>query len=140
MARISSNTVLRKKVSKELVRRVKRVVNNAYAPYSGTSVGAALYCANGHIYTGSNIENSSYSLTICAERVALFKAISEGERDFLLLLLYSPHIDSILPCGACLQVFSECAPEIIIVTMNKKNEFRFYPLQTLLSKPFKVNK
>jgi cytidine deaminase len=140
MARISSNTVLRKKVSKELVRRVKRVVNNAYAPYSGISVGAALYCANGHIYTGSNIENSSYSLTICAERVALFKAISEGERDFLLLLLYSPQIDSILPCGACLQVFSECAPEIIIVTMNKKSEFRFYPLQTLLSKPFKVNK
>jgi len=140
MARISSNTVLRKKVSKELVRRVKRVVNNAYAPYSGISVGAALYCANGHIYTGSNIENSSYSLTICAERVALFKAISEGERDFLLLLLYSPQIDSILPCGACLQVFSECAPEIIIVTMSKKSEFRFYPLQTLLSKPFKVNK
>ena len=140
MVRISSNTALRKKVSKELVKRVKRAVNNAYAPYSGISVGAALYCANGNIYTGCNIENSSYSLTTCAERVALFKAISEGEKNFLLLLLYSPQVDSILPCGACLQVFSEWAPEIIIATMNKNNEFRFYPLQTLLSKPFKLNK
>jgi cytidine deaminase len=140
MARISSNTALRKKVSKELVKRVKRAVNNAYAPYSGISVGAALYCANGNIYTGCNIENSSYSLTTCAERVALFKAISEGERKFLLLLLYSPQVDSILPCGACLQVFSECAPEIIIATMNTNNEFHFYPLQTLLTKPFKLSK
>ncbi|MGB7055735.1 MAG: cytidine deaminase [bacterium] len=140
MAKISSKTQRHKKISKELIKRVKRTLKSAYAPYSKISVGAALYCANGHIYTGCNVENGSYSLTMCAERVALFKAISEGERDFLLLLLYSPRFDGILPCGACLQVFNEFAPDIVITTMNKKKEFYFYPLQTLLTKPFRLSK
>jgi cytidine deaminase len=139
MAKISSKTLLHKKISKELITRVKRTLRNSYAPYSKIQVGAALYCANGHIYTGCNIENASYSLTICAERVALFKAISEGEKDFLLLLLYSPYIDDILPCGACLQVLNEVAPEIVIAAMNKEKEFHFYPLQTLLTKPFRLS-
>lgn len=140
MAKISSKTHRHKKISKELIKRVKRTLKNAYAPYSKIPVGAALYCANGHIYTGCNVENGSYSLTMCAERVALFKAISEGEKDFLLLLLYSPRFDGILPCGACLQVFSEFAPDIVITTTNKKKEFYFYPLQTLLRKPFRLSK
>ena len=140
MAKISSKTLLHKKISKELVKLLKRTLRNAYAPYSKIQVGAALYCRNGNIYTGCNIENSSYSLTICAERVALFKAVSEGEKDFLLVLIYSPDIDGILPCGACLQVFKEFAPEMVIATMNKKKEFRFYPLQTLLTKPFKLSR
>lgn len=136
MARTSSRTKYNRKISKELLRRVKKVLKHSRSLYSGISVGAALYCRNGNIYTGCNIENSSYSLTICAERVAIFKAISEGEGDFPLLLLYSPDVDSILPCGACLQVYSELAPGIMITTVNKKNEFRFYPLRALLTKPF----
>jgi len=139
MARISSKSVLHKKISKELVRRVHKVLKNSYAPYSKITVGAALYCANGNIYTGCNVENGSYSLTMCAERIALYKALSEGEKSFFLLLLYSPEIKSILPCGACLQVLNEFAPEIVIVTMNQEKEFHFYPLKTLLTKPFKYS-
>jgi len=135
-----SKTAANKKISKELVRRVKKTLKNVYAPYSNISVSAALYCSSGNIYTGCNVENSSYSLTVCAERVALFKAVSEGERNFLLLLVYSPDIDSILPCGACLQVYSELAPEIVIATMNTKEEFHFYPIKTLLAKPFRLRK
>lgn len=136
MAKTSSKVLQHKKISKELVKRVKTAIKNAYAPYSKIPVGAALYCANGHVYTGCNVENASYSLTMCAERVALFKAVSEGERNFLLLLLYSPRVDSILPCGACLQVLNEFAPNVLIATMNKKKEFHFYPLHVLLTKPF----
>jgi len=77
---------------------------------------------------------------MCAERTALFKAVSEGEKDFLLLLIYSPHIDPVLPCGACLQVYSEHAPDIVIATMNAKDEFRFFPIKTLLTQPFSLKK
>ncbi len=140
MARTSSKTSPYKRISKDLITHVKRATKNAYAPYSNVLVGAAVYCANGHIYTGCNIENSSYSLTICAERVALFKAMSEGEKKLMLLLLYSPSIDGILPCGACLQALNEFAPGIMIATMNKKKEFHFYPLQSLLTKPFRISR
>jgi cytidine deaminase len=139
MAKNSSKNASHKKIAKELIRQAKRALQNAYAPYSKISVGAALYCSNGNIYTGCNIENASYSLTMCAERIALYKAISAGEKDFLLLLLYSPQVDFILPCGSCLQVLSEFAPEIVIATMNQKKEFRFHLLKKLLTKPFNLN-
>lgn len=139
MDKISSTVASRKKgLSKTLIRTVKKIIKLAYAPYSQIAVGAVLYCNNGRVYTGVNIENSSYSLTMCAERTALFKAVSEGEKKFRLLLLYSPQIDFITPCGACLQVLSEFAPNIMVVTMNKKEEFKFYPLQTLITKPFRI--
>ncbi len=126
------------KLAKRLIKVVKGITKNAYAPYSKIQVGAGFYTQNGKIYTGVNIENSSYSLTICAERVALFKAISEGEKDIRLLLLYSPQIDFILPCGACLQVLNEFNPEMIIATMNKNEEFKFFPLKVLLTNPFRL--
>jgi len=139
MVKPSLISVSRKKnISTKLVKAVKRAVGFSYAPYSKISVGAGIYCASGKIYTGVNIENSSYSLTMCAERIALFKAISEGEKNFLLLLLYSPRVNFITPCGACLQVLSEFAPDIIVVTMNKNEEFKFYSLKTLFTKPFKL--
>ncbi len=128
----------KKALSKELIKIVKRAAKLSYAPYSKIAVGAGLYCTNGNIYAGVNIENSSYSLTICAERTALFKAVSEGERNFRLLLVYSPQIDYITPCGACLQVLSEFAPDIMIVTMNKEENFKFYPIKELMTKPFSI--
>jgi cytidine deaminase len=137
MAKISSISLPPKKgTAKALIKAVRKALKTAYAPYSKIAVGAALYCANGDIYTAGNIENCSYSLTMCAERIALFKAISEGSKDFQLLLVYSPQIDYIMPCGACLQVLKEFAPDIVIATMNKHNEFHFYPLKTLLANPF----
>ena len=137
MAKPSLMTASPKKaLSKELMKRVKSAVRFSYAPYSKILVSAGLYCASGKIYTGVNIENSSYSLTMCAERIALFKAVSEGEKKFRLLLLYSPQLNFIMPCGACLQVLSEFAPDIIIVLMNENDELKFYPIKTLLAKPF----
>lgn len=121
-----------------MIKKVKEIIKYSYSPYSKIQVGALIYCRGGKIYTGVNIENSSYSLTICAERVALFKAISEGATDFSILLIYSPQYDFILPCGACLQVLTEFAPELIIATMNKNEEFKFFPLKTLLRKPFRI--
>ncbi len=126
------------KVSKVLIKKLKETVKYAYAPYSKIQVAALLYCPNGKIYTGVNIENSSYSLTVCAERVAIFKGITEGAKEFSLLLIYSPQYDFIIPCGACLQVLNEFAPEIVIATMNKNEEFKFFPLATLLKNPFKL--
>lgn len=128
----------KKTVSTQLVKAVKRAIKFSYAPYSEILIGAGLYCASGKIYTGVNIENSSYSLTMCAERVALFKAISEGEKKIILLLLYSPQANFTTPCGACLQVLNEFAPEIMVATMNKNEEFKFHPLKTLLPKPFRL--
>jgi cytidine deaminase len=128
----------KKTVSTQLVKAVKRAIKFSYAPYSEILIGAGLYCASGKIYTGVNIENSSYSLTMCAERVALFKAISEGEKKIILLLLYSPQAHFTTPCGACLQVLNEFAPGIMVATMNKNEEFKFHPLKTLLPKPFRL--
>lgn len=128
----------KKILSKKLVKDVKKMVKFAYAPYSGISVAAGIYCASGNTYIGVNVENSSYSLTVCAERTALFRAVSDGERKFLLLLVYSPQVDFIVPCGACLQVLSEFAPDLMIVTMNKNEEFKFYPIKTLMTQPFKI--
>lgn len=133
-------TVLRHKhISKRLVNAVKRAQKMAYAPYSGICVGAGLYCGGRKIFSGANVENSSYSLSMCAERTALFKAVSEGIRDFRLLLVYSPQIDFVMPCGACLQVLSEFAPDLVIASMNKREEFRFYPISVLLSQPFRLS-
>lgn len=139
MVKTSSTVASRKKtLSKQLIKTVKRAVKFSYAPYSKISVSAGLYCASGKIYTGVNIENSSYSLAMCAERTALFKAVSEGEKKLQLLLLYSPQVDFIIPCGACLQVLNEFAPDIMVVTMSRNEEFKFYPLKTLITKPFKL--
>jgi cytidine deaminase len=134
----STRASSKKHLSKKLIKQIRKGVKYSYAPYSKISVSACIYCASGNSYTGVNVENSSHSLAMCAERVALFKALSEGEREFLMILLYSPQIDFITPCGACLQVLSEFAPDLMITTMNKKEEFKFYPIKTLLPEPFKL--
>ena len=88
---------------------------NAYAPFSGFPVGAALLTAEGNIYTGVNVENSSFSGTICAERTAFVKAISEGERMFDTIAISAGH-EPALPCGICRQFMYEFAPGLRIVT------------------------
>ena len=80
---------------------------NSYSPYSNFAVGAALLCKNGEIYTGANIENVSYGLTNCAERTAIFKAVSEGNRDFDTILVVADTERPVPPCGACRQVILE---------------------------------
>ena len=92
----------------------------SYSPYSGFKVGAALLAESGRIYTGCNIENASYGVTICAERVALFKAVSEGKRTFSLLALTSDSEEITYPCGICRQALSEFAPHLTIVCASSQ--------------------
>jgi cytidine deaminase len=137
MAKTSSKPVFHKKaIAKSLLRKVVRAAAQSYAPYSKINVSAGVYCASGSLYTGVNIENSSYGLTMCAERVAMYNAITAGERAFEVMVVYSPQIEHITPCGACLQVIGEFAPNMIIVTMNNDQQLKFLPFRTLLKQPF----
>lgn len=92
----------------------------AYAPYSGYPVGAALLTASGRIYDGVNVENASYPNTICAERVAVFKAVSEGEREFVAIAVVTSNAGA--PCGACRQVLSEFGLETIILIADEQRK------------------
>jgi len=96
----------------------KEAQNKAYAPYSNFKVGAAVLTSNEKIYTGCNIENSSYSLTICAERVAIFKAVSEGDKNIKTIFIIGPQNEPISPCGACRQVIFELAKDATIYLSN----------------------
>ena len=101
---------------------LKKIIGNSYSPYSNFKVAAAIETEDGSVFTGVNIENSSYSLTICAERVALFKAVSEGYRRFKRLYLYTPTDQPIPPCGGCLQVIYEFCDNIPIVLIWNNGE------------------
>jgi cytidine deaminase len=106
--------------------------SNALPKYSNFFVGAALITDDNKIYTGSNIESSSYSLTICAERTAIFKAISEGERKFKAMAVAGDTEDFISPCGACRQVINDLCGEIDIILVNKKAETKVTNTSELL--------
>ncbi|WAM34609.1 cytidine deaminase [Caldicellulosiruptor morganii] len=103
---------------KNILNLAKEQQDKAYAPYSNFKVGAAVLTQSGEIYLGCNIENASYSLTICAERVALFKAISDGHRDIKAIFVIGPQNEPISPCGACRQVMLELAKDATIYLSN----------------------
>ena len=114
----------------ELLDIAKGLINNSYAPYSGIRVAAVLVGKSGKVYHGVNVENASYGLTICAERVAIFNAVTSGEREFSLLLIYSPDVVP-WPCGACRQVMAEFfSPDtrIIIAGDDFVKELKFEDL------------
>lgn len=120
-------------MSRELVKAAQEVRKRAYAPYSGLTVGAAVETSSGAIYTGCNVENASYGLTICAERVAIFKAVCAGEREITALAVVSE--PGATPCGACRQVLAEFAPqpaEVTIIVVNGQGDERRYTLSQLL--------
>jgi cytidine deaminase len=99
----------------ELIRAAIDAATHAYAPYSGFSVGAALLAASGKVYTGANVENAAYSNSICAERVALFKAVSEGERNFTMLAVAAADGSDAPPCGSCRQALAEFSPLMTVI-------------------------
>ena len=103
-----------------LLETAKKAAMKAYAPYSKFKVGAALMASDGSIYTGCNVENSSYGLSMCAERVALFKAVSEGKREFLAIAVISDS-GPVTPCGACRQVLFEFSPNIRVLTEGQEH-------------------
>ena len=117
---------------KLLTDKAIKAKSNALPKYSNFFVGAAVLTEDDKIYTGSNIESSSYSLTICAERTAIFKAVSEGERKFKAIAVAGDTKDFISPCGACRQVISDLCGEIDIVLINKEGETKVTKTSELL--------
>ena len=117
----------------ELMRLAKDAAENAYHPYSGFSVGAALLTARGSVFTGANVENASFGATCCAERVALFSAVAAGEREFSVLAVTA------MPCGICRQALSEFAPDLT-VCVDGKDGMEEYTLSKLLPHSFTFDK
>ena len=119
---------------------------NSYSPYSGFAVGAALLASDGTVYTGCNIENAAYSPGSCAERTAVFKAASDGKRDFSAIAVVGGHsdgkgVDSICaPCGVCRQVLREfCVPaefRVLLAPLNNPEKYEVYTLEQLLPQSF----
>ncbi|MBR2892341.1 MAG: cytidine deaminase [Clostridia bacterium] len=127
----------------ELIKAAKEAAENAYAPYSHFTVGAALLCKDGKVYTGCNIENASFSPTNCAERTAFFKAVSEGERDFTAIAVVGGKdcnfTDYCSPCGVCRQVMAEFCSESFRVILGKEGkDFRVITLRNLLPDSFSI--
>ena len=118
----------------ELCQAAVAMLDRAYIPYSHFPVGAALECADGTVFTGCNIENAAYGCTICAERTAIFKAVSEGHRDFVRIVIAGKSEDYCVPCGSCRQVMMEfCDPERFRIVLGKEDlSFREYTLKELL--------
>jgi cytidine deaminase len=114
----------------------KEAMKQAIAPYSHFQVGAALKTKSGIIYRGHNIEVSSYSLTMCAERVALFKALSEGERAFDSILITASSGDFCPPCGACRQVLMDFAPSLTVYLADENGQFKSFSIADLLPESF----
>lgn len=124
----------------ELLQIAKDAKTRAYAPYSNFRVGAALLTVDGEIYSGVNVENASYGLTNCAERTAIFKAVSEGERYFKAIAVASDSENFITPCGACRQVMMELGGKDLDVIISKNNgEIRILKLEELLPLSFTKN-
>lgn len=121
---------------KILAAKAVEAKKNSLAPYSKFHVGAALLTENDKIYTGVNVETSSYGLTMCAERTAAFKAISEGERKFTAIVLASDDPDFCPPCGACRQVLWDLCGDIDFVFVNHKEELMIRKLSELIPLAF----
>lgn len=118
----------------ELVAMAKQARDMAYAPYSCFAVGAALRTASGSVYTGCNVENASYGLSICAERVAIFKAVCEGERQFEALAVVSENMAA--PCGACRQVMAEFGLATRVVMADLEDGHKVLTVGELLPEAF----
>ena len=126
----------------ELIKIALEVRKNAYCPYSGFSVGAALLCDDGSVYTGCNIENSAFTPTVCAERTAFFKAVSDGKKDFVKIAVVGGNADKepdnyCPPCGVCRQVMKEfCSADFEIIIAKNPDEYKLKTLEELLPESF----
>ena len=120
----------------ELIKCAKIAMENAYVPYSNFRVGAALLTENDEIYTGCNIENAAYGSTNCAERTALFKAVSEGKRNFKSIAIISDSDDFTYPCGICRQTLAEFSTNIEVIVANNKCEFKLHKFSDILPYAF----
>jgi cytidine deaminase len=122
-----------------LLETALRARENAHAPFSRFRVGAAIEDENGRIHTGCNVENATYGLTICAERVAIFKGISEGARRFRRVAVAADTAMLTPPCGACRQVLWEFCGDVEIVLVNLEHKTESFQLAHLFPRPFDVS-
>ena len=120
----------------ELKAAATAMLERSYCPYSHFAVGAALECADGTVFTGCNIENAAYGPSLCAERAAVAKAVSEGHRDFVRIAIAARSDDFCTPCGVCRQVLREFAPQLEVICLNRKGEERSFRLSELLPYSF----
>lgn len=122
--------------TKKLVKAAMQARKHAYAPYSGFSVGAALQARSGKIYLGCNVENASYGVTCCAERTALFKAVSDGVHTFTTIAIVADVPVPCPPCGICRQALFEFAPDVRVIMANTRGKVLIMSLSTLLPNGF----
>ena len=121
---------------RELVDLAFSMLSRSYAPYSSFPVGAALLCADGSVFTGCNVEYAAYGSTICAERTALVKAVSEGHQDFIRLAIAANSPDYCWPCGACRQMLCEFNPTLPILVAREDGSYQSTSLDQLLPHSF----
>jgi len=119
-----------------LISAARQARDNAHAPYSNFRVGAALRATSGKIFGGCNVENATYGLTVCAERIAIFKAISEGERGFDAISVVTDTDALTPPCGACRQLIWEFCGDIPVIMANLKGRVEIMQMQNLFPRPF----
>jgi cytidine deaminase len=124
----------------DLIAAALRARQGAVAPHSRFKVGAALLCPDGGIVTGANVESASYGLTCCAERVALFKALTAGQRDFLAVAVVARMTGGATPCGACRQLLFEYAPDAIVFVADSRRpaQVRKFTVRELLPQGFRL--
>jgi cytidine deaminase len=121
---------------KDLIEAAKKARENAFAPFSNFKVGAALETADGKVYAGCNIENASYGLTVCAERVAIWKALSEGERAFSQIVVAADTDELTPPCGACRQIIWEFCGDVPVTLTNLRDKSETVKMSELLPRAF----
>jgi cytidine deaminase len=119
-----------------LIAAAKKARENAHAKFSNFKVGAALHTPTGKIFGGCNVENATYGLTVCAERIAIFKAISEGERHFDAIAVVTDTGTLTPPCGACRQLIWEFCGDVPVVIANLKGKQEVFQMRELFPKPF----
>ena len=127
---------MKKEETRNLIESAKQAREKAFAPYSNFKVGAAVQTKGGKIFTGCNIENASYGLTICAERVAIFKAVSEGEKEFSSIAVVADTDELTPPCGPCRQIIHEFCGDIPVTFANLKDKTETLQMKELLPRAF----
>lgn len=120
----------------KLIEAAGKARRNAYAPYSGFKVGAAVLGKDGSVYTGCNVENASYGLSVCAERIAVFKAVCAGTTGFEAIALVTETNEPAAPCGACRQVLAEFSPETVVIMANTRGDYKNITVKELLPHAF----
>lgn len=123
----------------KLIEQAINAQKNAYAPYSNFKVGAAVLCKNGKVFTGCNVENSSYPVSSCAERTTICKAVSEGEKDFVAIAIVGGELSEYcFPCGMCRQLIVEFNADMDVIVAKSTSDYQVYKASELLTHHFKL--